>query len=162
MKRKKSEHHLDYKTALIQLPLVRDTPHGLLRTPESVVELCAPDLRDIGVEVFNVLVLDSRNRLLNRCLVGVGILDSTLVHPREVFRNAIVLGGAAIILVHNHPSGNPEPSAEDIKLTRQMVQAGEIIGIRVLDHIIIGRVSDGCKGYRSLRESGVCTFPGSD
>jgi len=161
MKKKKTDspHSLDYRSAVIQLPLVRDSPHGFVRTPEDVENLCS-DLRDLAQEVFLVLVLDTRNRLLNRALVSVGILDSALVHCREVFRSSIVLGGAAVILVHGHPSGDPTPSAEDVKLTRQMVQAGEILGIRVLDHIIIGRKSENNKGYLSMRESGVVEFDG--
>ena len=156
-KKTTSPHSLDYRSAVIQLPLVRDCPHGFVRTPEDVENLCS-DLRDLAVEVFQVLVLDTRNRLLNRSLVSVGILDSALVHCREVFRTSIVLGGAAIILVHCHPSGDPTPSAEDVKLTRQMVQAGGILGIKVIDHIIIGRVREGSRGYLSMRESAVVEF----
>ena len=158
-KKTPNPHSLDYRSAVIQLPLVRDSPHGFVRTPEDVADLCS-DLRDLAQEVFQVLVLDSRNRLLNRALVSVGILDSALVHSREVYRAAVVLGGAAVILVHGHPSGDPTPSAEDIKLTRQLIQAGEILGIYVLDHIIIGRKSETTKGHLSMRESGLVTFSG--
>jgi len=159
MKKKKNEHHLDYRSALIQLPLIRESPHGYMRTPEDVVAVCE-DMRDLAQEIFQVLIVNARNRLLNRNLIGVGVADSALIHAREVFRNCIVLNAAACILVHNHPSGDPTPSAEDVKLTKQLVQAGSIVGIKVLDHIIVGRSIEGSRGYLSMRESAVVEFDG--
>lgn len=96
-------------------------------------------LPQLDREVFLVLLLDGRNRLQGEVRVSEGTLTSALVHPREVFAPAVRAGAAAIILVHNHPSGDPTPSAEDAALTERMRQAGEIIGIRVLDHVVIGQ-----------------------
>ena len=116
--------------------------------------------RGLDHERFWTLNLDTRNRLKGTPReISKGILDASLVHAREVFKSAIQLGGAALVLVHNHPSGDPSPSAEDIKLTRQLVQAGQVIGIKVLDHIIVGRKHSGkSKDFLSLRESGLVTF----
>jgi DNA repair protein RadC len=108
-----------------------------IRSPEDVARIFQPLLRDRQQEVFMVLLLDSANHLLRDIQVTSGILNSSLVHPREVFRGAINEPAASIILLHNHPSGNPEPSGEDIQITKQLVEAGKIIGIPVYDHIII-------------------------
>lgn len=108
-----------------------------IRSPEDVVRIFQPVLRDKQQEVFMVLLLDSANHLLRDLQVTSGILNSSLVHPREVFRGAINEPAASVILLHNHPSGNPEPSAEDIQITKQLVEAGKIIGIPVYDHIIL-------------------------
>jgi DNA repair protein RadC len=91
----------------------------------------------LRIEIFKVLLLTSSNQIFRDLTITEGILNSSVVHPREVFRIAITESAAAIILMHNHPSGNPEPSKEDIKITEQIVQAGKIVGIKVLDHIII-------------------------
>jgi DNA repair protein RadC len=98
-------------------------------------------------EVFYVLLLDGRNRLRTEVRVSEGTLTTALVHPREVFGPAVRLGAAALVLVHNHPSGDPSPSSEDLVLTERLRQAGEMIGIRVLDHVVIGHA-----GYVSLAE----------
>jgi len=108
-----------------------------ISSPEDVVRRFMPLLRDMKQEVFKALLLDSANHLLNDVTISVGILNSSLVHPREVFRHAILEPAAGVILVHNHPSGNPEPSSEDITITRQVIEAGKIMGIPVHDHIII-------------------------
>lgn len=157
---KKAIHVMNYRTALVQLPLVRDTPLSIVRTPQEVAAICS-DMTDLAQESFHVLVINSKNRLLARCLVSIGTLDSTLVHARDVFRQAIIEHGAAVILAHNHPSGDPTPSAEDVRITRQLISAGEILQIKVLDHVIIGRKKDIHPGYLSMRESGVCTFTSS-
>lgn len=106
-------------------------------SPEDVVNRYQPLLRDMKQEVFKVLLLDSANHLVRDVTVSTGILNSSLVHPREVFRQAILEPAASIILLHNHPSGNPEPSSEDLQITRQLVESSKIIGIPVHDHIII-------------------------
>lgn len=89
-------------------------------------------------EYFYILLLDAKNKLIKECMISQGTLTSSLVHPREVFNPAIKESAVSIILIHNHPSGDPFPSKEDIELTRQLNQASEIIGIKILDHIIIG------------------------
>lgn len=129
------------------------------RSPEEIADYCA-DMRDAAQEMFVVVCVNTRNRIIDRVMVSLGIQDSSLVHPREVFRPAILKSAAAVVLVHNHPSGDPTPSAEDIRMTRQLVQAGGIIGIKVLDHMIIGRPEGVNKGWLSMRESGVVEFDG--
>ncbi len=105
--------------------------------PGDVVRLIGGRLRDLTVEEFHLLALDTRSRVLRDVLVTRGLLDSSLVHPREVFRAAIAEAAAGIILVHNHPSGDPTPSAEDRAVTRQMVAAGQMLDLPVYDHVIV-------------------------
>ena len=105
--------------------------------PGDVHDIFASGLAHLAHEEFHVLLLNSQNVPICQRQITRGILDASLIHPREVFRDAIVLRAAALILVHNHPSGNPEPSTEDLKVTRQLGRAGEQLGIPVLDHIIV-------------------------
>lgn len=105
--------------------------------PEDVARFVGPRLRDLQVEEFHLLALDTRSRVLRDVLVTRGLLDSSLVHPREVFRAAIAEAAAGIILVHNHPSGDPTPSAEDRAVTRQLVAAGQLLDLPVHDHVIV-------------------------
>ena len=104
-------------------------------------------------EIFSVLLLDVRNRLIGANLVSIGSLTQCSVHPREVFKPAVLANAAAMIFLHNHPSGDPTPSMEDIALTRQLVQAGKLLGIQVLDHVILGE-----SRHTSLRETGLVEF----
>jgi len=135
-----------------------ETTDTFVRTPEDCYRTCE-EQSGYGQEVFTVLCLNTRNRLIAGGIISIGIADSTLVHPREVFRKAIESGAAAVILAHNHPSGDSTPSAEDVKLTRQMVQTGQIVGIKVLDHVVIGRATaDDPKPYTSFREAGLVEF----
>jgi DNA repair protein RadC len=108
-----------------------------IQSPHDIVRIYQPLLRDMQQEVFKVVLLDNANHLLRDVDISIGILNCSLVHPREVFRVAIAEPAAGIILIHNHPSGNPEPSSEDVQITRQLVDAGKIIGIPVHDHIIL-------------------------
>jgi DNA repair protein RadC len=110
-----------------------------MRGPADVFARMGPRLRDAPQEEFHALLLNSRHRVLREVLVTRGILDSALIHPREVFRPAVGEGAAGVILVHNHPSGDPTPSAEDRAVTRQLADAGRAVGIPVLDHVIVGR-----------------------
>lgn len=108
-----------------------------------------------GQEHFHVLLMSVRRRVLAHSLVSVGVLDQVIVHPREVFRAAIVGNAHAIILVHNHPSGDPTPSEGDIRVTREMIRAGQLLKIDVLDHVVIGQPSpERARDYASLREFG--------
>ncbi len=109
-----------------------------IQGPRDVYRLMAPRLRDLPHEEFHTLLLNSRNRVLRDVLVTRGILDASLIHPREVFRPAVAGSAASVILVHNHPSGDPEPSPEDRRVSRQMVEAGRAVGIQVLDHVVVG------------------------
>ena len=121
-----------------------------IRGPADVHALCGPVMRALAHEEFHVLLLNTQHEVLRRLAVTRGTLDSSLVHPREVFAAAVTERAAALILVHNHPSGDPAPSADDRAVTRQLTAAGEVLGIPVLDHVIIG---DG--RYVSLVEVGV-------
>jgi DNA repair protein RadC len=112
---------------------------GHVRGPADVFARMGPRLRDAAQEEFHALLLNSRHRVLREVLVTRGILDSALIHPREVFRPAVGEGAAGVILVHNHPSGDPTPSTEDRAVTRQLAEAGRAVGIPVLDHVVIGR-----------------------
>ena len=148
---------MNYSTALVQLPLVRESLGERVRTPEDVHRVCG-DLEQCAQEAFHTLLLDSKNRLINRVLVTLGLADASLVHPREVFRTAIENGASALVLVHNHPSGDPTPSSEDLRITRQLTESGRIIDIKVIDHVVIGRSVNGSPAFLSMRESGLCTF----
>jgi DNA repair protein RadC len=121
-----------------------------IRAPRDVVAVFAPRLEDLPVEEFHVAVLDAQLRLERDVTVTRGILNSSLVHPREVFREAIAERAAAIILVHNHPSGDPAPSENDRNITDQLVAAGRLLDIPVHDHVIIGRGR-----YTSFAEAGL-------
>jgi len=122
----------------------------LLRTPEDAARHLLPRYAARPVETFGVLVLDVRHRLKNEAVISVGCLTSSLVHPREVFQEAVVSRAAALILFHNHPSGDPEPSAEDVALTRRLASAGALVGIEVLDHVVLG-----AGRFVSLKQRGV-------
>jgi len=98
-----------------------------------------PRLRDLAQEEFHALVLNTRHCVIREVLVTRGTLDASLIHPRDVFRIAVTEGAAGVILVHNHPSGDPTPSAEDRAVTRQFADAGRAVGIPILDHVVIGR-----------------------
>jgi DNA repair protein RadC len=121
-----------------------------LAAPAEVYAAYAPLMEDLKHEVFRVALLDAQNRLLRDRIVSEGTLSASLVHPREVFKPAILESAAAIILLHNHPSGDPAPSREDIRLTRQLVECGRLLDFRVHDHVIIGQ-----SGFVSLAERGI-------
>jgi DNA repair protein RadC len=106
-------------------------------------------------EVFATIMVSTRQRIIGHNVVSCGILDRILVHPRDVFRPAIVAAAAAIILGHYHPSGDPTPSEDDIRVTRELIRAGQLLKIEVLDHVIIGRpTAEQPRGYKSMRELG--------
>lgn len=112
-------------------------------------------LGDVPEEHFLLMVLDSRRRVIGMNEVSVGTLSASLVHPREVFRAAILLNGAAVIVAHNHPSGDSTPSAEDRDVTRRLQRAGDLLGIPVADHIVLGEDRDDGRGFFSFREHGL-------
>jgi DNA repair protein RadC len=121
-----------------------------IRGPRDVYELSAPGMRDLSQEEFRVLLLNTQHAVVREIPVTRGTLDASIVHPREVFRAAIAESAAAMILVHNHPSGDPTPSPEDRQVTRQLAEAGRVLGIPVLDHVVVG---DG--RYVSFVEAGL-------
>ena len=118
--------------------------------PRDVANLLMPDLRYLKKEILKSLLLDTKNRVLAIRTVSIGDLSSSIVHPREVFKDAVVASAAALIVAHNHPSGDPTPSGEDVAVTKRLISAGEIMGIDLLDHIVIG---DGV--FVSLKERGL-------
>jgi DNA repair protein RadC len=118
-------------------------------SPRSVADLLLPQYGSRPVEQFGVVLLDTKHRVLRTTVVSVGTLDASIVHPREIFREATAAGAAAIVLFHNHPSGDPEPSDDDVQLTRRLMAAGVLMGIDVIDHVILADVR-----YCSLREKG--------
>jgi len=127
-------------------------PGDPVRGPLDVFRHFYPRLRGVVQECFFVVLLDGRHRVLRECLVSQGTLTASLVHPREVFRPALREAAAAVILAHNHPSGDPSPSAEDREVTLRLAKAGDLLGIPVLDHVVIAE-----RGHTSLREEGVLT-----
>jgi DNA repair protein RadC len=127
----------------------------LLDTPERIADLLREESRPQDVEQFRVVLLNTRRRLIGLEAISQGTLDTLLVHPREVFKRAIAANASAVVLVHNHPSGDPTPSEADIKVTRDLIRAGQLLKIEVLDHVIIGRrTTERQKDYLSLRELG--------
>lgn len=126
-----------------------DTPEAM-RGPKDVWRYYAPRLEGLTVEEFHVAVLDAQHHLERDVLVSRGILNSSLVHPREVFREAIAEGAASVVLVHNHPSGDPTPSVDDRAITAQLVAAGRILDVPVQDHVVVGRGT-----FVSFAESGL-------
>ncbi len=129
-------------------------------TPADVYALLKHDAARLDREIFWVLLLDAKNVLKCQPVdVTTGILDASLVHPREVFREAIRSAAAAVVLAHNHPSGDTTPSSQDLSITRQLVEAGGVIDIKVMDHVILGRPNaNNSLGYFSLREAGLVKF----
>ncbi len=119
------------------------------QSPAETARYLLPRYASRPVETFGLLALDVRHRLKREAVVSVGCLTSSLVHPREVFQEAVVSRAAALVLFHNHPSGDPEPSAEDLALTRRLAAAGTLMGIEVLDHLVLG-----AGRYVSLKERG--------
>ena len=122
----------------------------VVKTPDEVVGLVKGRLKGKKREHFLVILLDTRGQLIKISEISIGSLDSSIVHPREVFKEALSASAASVIFVHNHPSGDPEPSEDDVKLTERLASAGEVMGIDVLDHVIIGD-----NKYLSLKREGL-------
>jgi DNA repair protein RadC len=118
-------------------------------TPEEIATYLLPQFGSKPVEQFGLVMLDTRHRLLRTSVISVGTLDSSPAHPREIFREAASASAACIVLFHNHPSGDPAPSRDDVALTRRLVDAGELMGIDVLDHVILADTR-----YFSFKEAG--------
>lgn len=142
-----------YEIPVFRVSLIRDRSQKAVKNsisgPFDAVKILGDYLEGEDREHFVVLLLNTKNKLIGINTVSIGSLDSSIVHPREVFKPAIVGNAAAILLGHNHPSGDTTPSKEDIEVTRRLVAAGELLGIAVLDHIIIG------DDYISLKEEGL-------
>jgi len=128
----------------------KDADRPLFKRSSDVAGHYLPLMRDLRKEVFKVLLLNRANRFIKEVFISEGTLDASIVHPRDVFREALLEPAAGIILIHNHPSGNPSPSDEDLRITKQLVEAGRLLGIKVYDHIILAGES-----YRSLADEGL-------
>ncbi len=128
---------------------------SVIRTPADVAALVGGQMRHLDREHFRAVLLNTRHEVLDVVTVAVGGLDSAPIHPREVFKEAIRRSAAAVILIHNHPSGTPEPSGDDLRITARLQEAGRVVGIEVLDHLVIG---DG--RFVSLRERGAMSGGG--
>lgn len=134
-------------------PLVKESGQQyLLKSPEDVCKMITDhkDLENCDREHFIVAYLNRKGALNAVCTISIGGLHSSIVHPREVFKPAILTSSASVILIHNHPSGDPTPSREDIEVTNRLIEAGKILGIEVLDHVIVG-----VGNYVSLKTKGL-------
>ena len=140
-----------FRIALVREPGVKLSGRPQARVPAEAAAILAQYIGEVDREVFVVAMLTVRHRVIGLHTVSVGCLTSSLVHAREVYKPAILAGSAAILAAHSHPSGDPEPSSEDVALTRRLAAAGELLGIELLDHLILGEVGR----FVSLRERGV-------
>ena len=140
---------LRVRVLMVREDTLPSTPTITIQSPRDIFRVITAetDLIDLDREAIYSLFLDARNKILGIEEVSVGTLNSTLVHPREVFKGAILIGAAGLIIAHNHPSGDVEPSTEDIELTKRLSRAGDIIGVELLDHVIVSR-----KGFYSIKE----------
>jgi DNA repair protein RadC len=121
-----------------------------IKDPEAVVKVIRASIKDKAKEHFKLILLNPRNKIIGISTISIGTLNASLVHPREVFKDAIMHSAASVVLAHNHPSGDPEPSEDDLKITKKMVESGKILGIEVLDHIVIGK-----DNFCSFKERGL-------
>jgi DNA repair protein RadC len=121
-----------------------------IKDPEAVVKAIRASIKDKAKEHFKLILLNPRNKIIGISTIAIGTLNASLVHPREVFKDAIMHTAASVVLAHNHPSGDSEPSEDDIKITKKLVESGKILGIEVLDHIIITK-----NGFKSLADEGL-------
>ena len=121
-----------------------------IKDPEAIVKAISASIKDKAKEHFKLILLNARNKILGISTISIGSLNASIVHPREVFKDAIMHNAYSVVLAHNHPSGDPEPSEDDLKMTRKLVESGKILGIEVLDHIIITKT-----GFFSFKEKGL-------
>lgn len=121
-----------------------------IKNPQSVVKAIRASIKDKAKEHFKLILLDTRNKIIGISTISIGTLNASLVHPREIFKEAIIHNSASVVLAHNHPSGDPEPSEEDLTITKRLVKSGKILGIEVIDHIIIGKTN-----FSSFKERGL-------
>ncbi|MEQ1842504.1 MAG: DNA repair protein RadC [Verrucomicrobiales bacterium] len=143
-----------------ELAMEKRKDYPVLDTPERVAECFREEFRSYNTERFKVVCLNTRRHIINVHEIAVGTLDTVLVHPREVFRPAISSNSAAILVLHNHPSGDPTPSDADVRVTRDLIRAGQLLKIELLDHVVLGIPSpQQPRGYSSLRELGYWAGP---
>jgi DNA repair protein RadC len=121
-----------------------------IKDPQSVIKAIRASIQDKAKEHFKLILLNPRNKIIGISTISIGILNASLVHPREVFKDAITHSAASVVLAHNHPSGDPEPSEDDLTITKRLIEAGKILGIEVLDHILVVK-----NGFFSFKEKGL-------
>lgn len=124
-------------------------------SPEVIYQLMAPEMQALRTESMRLLLLDPKYQLLRVEEISTGTVNESIAHPREIFRPALIHSAYAVVLIHNHPSGDPEPSKADHQITRRLLEAADILGVRLLDHVVIGSPDGGRKPYASFREMGV-------
>lgn len=146
-----------FKIAMCVRENRKSASRNKINTPISVYNQIK-NIEEMQQECMLALTVNTKNKLIDIHLITLGILDASLVHPREVFKNAILDSAWGVVIAHNHPSGDLTPSPEDIRITRQLVDAGRILDIRILDHIIISKQDNGSNNFFSLRESGMVSF----
>jgi DNA repair protein RadC len=130
---------MSYYVRELTLRKYRGKVPAAIRGPEDALQVVRPRFKNHQREVFLVVLLNARHEVLGVETVSVGSLNASIVHPREVFKPAILQSAASVILAHNHPSGDPEPSEEDLSITKRLVEVGELLGIGVLDHVIVAK-----------------------
>jgi len=138
-----------YKLRLIRTPVVGESTFEV-KSPAQIYNKYRAYSSGLDREHFEILHLDTRNKITSKEIISIGSLNQSIVHPREVFKSAILNNSASIILLHNHPSGDPKPSRQDIDVTKRLEDAGNILGITVIDHVIFGE-----SGYISFKEEGI-------
>jgi len=121
-----------------------------IKDPEAVVKAIRASIKDKAKEHFKLILLNPRNKIIGISTISIGTLNASLVHPREVFKDAIMHSAASVVLAHNHPSGDPEPSEDDLTITKRLIEAGKILGIEVTDHVVISK-----SGFFSFKEKGL-------
>ena len=145
---------MSYRVPRYRVTLVREgsciTQQKTIRTPEDVFAIMGPEYENAVVETARMLALDTKNKVIGVFTVSTGSLNASIIHPRDIFQRAILSNAASVILVHNHPSGDPSPSPEDIELTRKLMEAGRVMDVAILDHVVIGEGR-----FESLKERGV-------
>lgn len=145
---------MGYRLPRYRVSLIREgsysNSNNIIRTAQDVVDIVAAEYENAVVEVVKMLALDTKNKIIGVFDISTGSLNASIIHPRDVFQRAVLCNCAAVLLIHNHPSGNPTASTEDIELTRRLVEAGKIMDIAILDHIIIGE-----DRFESLKERGI-------
>ena len=144
---------MSYRLPRYRVSLVREgsrsSDHNAIRSPEDVFAIMDSEYENAVVETAQMLALDTKNKVIGIFSLSIGSLNASIIHPRDVFQRAILSNAASVILVHNHPSGDPTPSPEDMELTRKLVEAGKMLDITVLDHVIVGEGA-----YISMKEHG--------
>ena len=127
-----------FEGVVCESPMLENAYGESIRSAQSVAEMMMPLLQEEVVEVFTVLLLNGKHRVVGMAEVSRGTLTTALVHPREVFGPALRMSSAAVIVVHNHPSGDPEPSLDDVEVTRRLIEVGRVLGVPLLDHVVVG------------------------